>query len=64
MFTVGDVVQLKTGGPRMTVEHIWKNAHGIMTVRCTWFDKGGTEQKTGEFAAASVVAKEVQNAVS
>lgn len=30
---VGDVVQLKSGGPQMTVERIWEE-----DVECVWFD--------------------------
>lgn len=38
-FKVGDVVILKSGGPRMTIEGIDK--YGLSTVKkalCTWFD--------------------------
>lgn len=37
---IGDVVQLKTGGPRMTVEHV-SDVTGF--VRCVWF----VERSTG-----------------
>ena len=35
-FKVGDVVQLKSGGPKMTVASTKSNAAGIL---CTWFDE-------------------------
>jgi uncharacterized protein YodC (DUF2158 family) len=40
----GDVVVLKSGGPKMTVEKIGKNAQGIPTAWCVWFE-GSTPQK-------------------
>lgn len=33
-FKVGDVVQLKSGGPRMTIEAVSENL-----VDCVWFEK-------------------------
>jgi uncharacterized protein YodC (DUF2158 family) len=41
---VGDVVQLKSGGPKMTVESIEANPAGIL---CTWFD--GADKKSSCF---------------
>lgn len=46
-FNVGDVVQLKSGGPLMTVTEVEDT-----TVWCVWFDK--TEQKGGSFIAATL----------
>jgi uncharacterized protein YodC (DUF2158 family) len=52
-FKVGDVVQLKSGGPDMTVaeassvgdkDHVW----------CQWF--GGRKLERGRFPAASLVS--------
>jgi uncharacterized protein YodC (DUF2158 family) len=39
-FKVGDVVQLKSGGPAMTIEGIGKYGFANTNVRakCTWFD--------------------------
>jgi uncharacterized protein YodC (DUF2158 family) len=45
-FAIGDVVQLKSGGPRMTVEEIVDRC-----VTCSWFDK---EQKKGQFNPATL----------
>jgi len=38
--TVGDVVQLKSGGPRMTIEGIGKFGAGSThdKAKCVWFD--------------------------
>jgi len=47
----GDIVQLKSGGPKMTVNgkgttsgHVW----------CTWFDKEGKPQ-SGEFNPIALI---------
>jgi len=41
-FQVGDVVQLNSGGPEMTVSHVGekKFPHGgtVPVVSCTWFE--------------------------
>jgi uncharacterized protein YodC (DUF2158 family) len=36
VFSVGDVVRLKSGGPKMTVSHVGNDAHGRPGVWCTW----------------------------
>ena len=38
-FKVGDVVQLKSGGARMTVSKLFKSPEGREMVQCTWVDK-------------------------
>jgi uncharacterized protein YodC (DUF2158 family) len=38
-FKVGDVVQLKSGGPFMTVVDPGTNEGGKVVVRCAWFDE-------------------------
>ncbi len=43
---VGDVVQLKSGGPKMTIASTKSNAAGVL---CTWFD--GNEVKSSRFPA-------------
>lgn len=48
----GDVVQLKSGGPKMTVTQVGKDALGVMSVSCAWFDK--TEAKRATFPIESV----------
>ena len=42
-FKTGDVVQLKSGGPRMSVDRI----DAEKMVHCSWFDQ--TDRKTGVF---------------
>jgi uncharacterized protein YodC (DUF2158 family) len=45
-FAPGDVVQLKSGGPRMTVERVGKDARTEETmVFCTWFETVGKHQE-------------------
>jgi uncharacterized protein YodC (DUF2158 family) len=38
-FKVGDVVQLKSGGPLMTVIDPGATEGGKVVVRCAWFDE-------------------------
>jgi uncharacterized protein YodC (DUF2158 family) len=47
MFRSGDVVQLKSGGPKMTVTTVTKRG-GRELVICSWFD--GAKQTSGTFA--------------
>jgi len=56
MFKIGDVVVLKSGGPRMTVEKV-----DGTTVHCKWFEKD--KQKQGTFDAA-MLASGVRRAAS
>jgi uncharacterized protein YodC (DUF2158 family) len=36
-FNAGDVVQLKSGGPKMTVTQTGKDSVGSFVVWCAWF---------------------------
>jgi uncharacterized protein YodC (DUF2158 family) len=36
-FKVGDVVILKSGGPKMTIHAVGTDVHGKPMVWCTWF---------------------------
>jgi len=46
-FQTGEVVQLKSGGPKMTVTYVGADAVGQPSADCTWFD--GTKQMQGTF---------------
>jgi uncharacterized protein YodC (DUF2158 family) len=43
-FKPGDVVRLKSGGPRMTVEQVGKTQFGDDGVWCVWFETSGSRQ--------------------
>ena len=50
-FKKGDVVQLKSGGPKMTIDDIGEYGSGNSShirASCLWFDGG--ERKEGEFS--------------
>jgi uncharacterized protein YodC (DUF2158 family) len=49
-FSIGDIVQLKSGGPEMTVQTI-PNA-GTSNYRCQWF--AGKKLETGLFPPGSL----------
>ena len=53
-FDVGDVVQLKSGGPIMTVSGISQLSSGGEAVRCQWFEKN--KPMRGAFKAAMLKA--------
>lgn len=42
LFQVGDVVTLKSGGPKMTVESLEPGSTGLALVQCEWFDHAWT----------------------
>jgi uncharacterized protein YodC (DUF2158 family) len=44
VFKTGDVVQLKSGGPKMTVKQYTARDTGGSIVRCQWFE-GGKHQE-------------------
>ncbi|WP_140984723.1 YodC family protein [Asticcacaulis tiandongensis] len=46
-FTVGDKVQLKSGGPVMIIENIDATL-GKVSVECIWFD-GNSEKRSSYF---------------
>ena len=51
-FKVGDVVQLKSGGPKMTVTQVGNHELYGPTVWCVWFV--GTKQEKGTFPPGSL----------
>lgn len=52
-FKVGDVVELKSGGPLMTVSEI-NAGHEADEIECQWF--GGKKLEVGRFPPESLVA--------
>jgi len=54
-FKVGDVVELKSGGPKMTIEVIDDYGTGHKQARCVWFDKAKREATIFEFATLKKV---------
>jgi len=48
----GGVVQLKSGGPYMTVNSVGDH-YGTLSAWCVWFDK--TKQVTGVFPVNSLI---------
>ena len=45
-FKAGDVVELKSGGPKMTVNKTGQTFGGAFVVWCDWFDGKKMESKT------------------
>lgn len=50
-FAVGDVVQLKSGGPKMVICEL-ETFDGVLQARCEWMYK--TQPCTGVFAVTSL----------
>jgi uncharacterized protein YodC (DUF2158 family) len=42
----GNVVQLKSGGPKMTVSAVYRNADGVPSAYCAWFDGEKAQQQS------------------
>ena len=55
-FKPGDVVQLNSGGPRMTVVAVQSDG----TLRCVWFQEDG-KQDNGVFAQVALRAAKTKN---
>ena len=56
-FQVGDIVQLKSGGPKMTVEHPESAAAvgGEQEIRCRWFANDNDMPRSDRFPAGTLV---------
>ncbi|OLC24864.1 MAG: hypothetical protein AUH71_02105 [Thaumarchaeota archaeon 13_1_40CM_4_48_7] len=60
-FTPGDVVQLKSGGPPMTVERLGKTGENEeVTVYCTWFEQVGKRQELHRESFSPVVLEKYE----
>ena len=53
MFKLGDVVQLKSGGPKMTVTSVGKDDKGNDVIWTVWFDSAEKESH-GHYPANAV----------
>jgi uncharacterized protein YodC (DUF2158 family) len=66
-FVPGDIVQLKSGGPVMTVEQVGKDSMtGQDAVWCTWFEKVGNRQdrKTDTFSPVTLAKRNSPSAAT
>jgi uncharacterized protein YodC (DUF2158 family) len=48
----GDVVELKSGGPDMTVERLYDGGNGEQRAACSWFE--GNKHISGNFPVAAL----------
>ncbi len=51
-FKCGEIVQLKSGGPKMTVNHSTETPKGNTVYSCQWF--AGSKLESGVFAEDSL----------
>ena len=42
-FQIGDTVELKSGGPAMTIASL-DSSMGVLSAHCLWFDRNGNIQ--------------------
>jgi uncharacterized protein YodC (DUF2158 family) len=52
-FKKGDVVVLKSGGPRMTVSQTGEDSYGEQKVWCVWFERNTKHEDTFDPAVLS-----------
>jgi len=59
-FQVGDIVQLKSGGPSMTVDAILgpKDESSGPRLRCYWFERNNLRRYEGEFSPEALAPAE------
>ncbi len=53
-FQVGDVVQLRSGGPKMTVIAAGPDGNGKPEVWCTWFPEKNGKPEHGSFPVEAI----------
>lgn len=58
-FKAGDVVQVVSGGPRITVIDVGKTKLGVLSAWCVWFE--GTKQIEGRFPVVALKHAPVPN---
>ena len=49
VFTVGDLVRLKSGGPLMTVIYMAPREEDAFNVQCTWYSEVANTYNTAAF---------------
>ncbi len=59
-FKVGDIIQLKSGGPIMTVTGSAPDMQGTICVSCVWFVGASRDERRGVFPATAVTAIEAK----
>jgi uncharacterized protein YodC (DUF2158 family) len=52
-FAIGDIVQLKSGGPKMTVTEVFDAPVKTVTYNTAWF--AGSKQERGHFPEEALV---------
>ncbi|BCB26512.1 hypothetical protein SKTS_13980 [Sulfurimicrobium lacus] len=57
-FKIGDIVQLKSGGPRMTVTRVEKAHSGESKIHTTWFVESKPENSVFPFDAIAFCKEE------
>jgi uncharacterized protein YodC (DUF2158 family) len=57
-FKPGDIVQLRTGGPKMTISSVDESSDGTMEANCDWFvaDKETWKEEFSRFPLTSLKA--------
>jgi uncharacterized protein YodC (DUF2158 family) len=51
----GQIVQLKSGGPRMTVESLFNDVHGKRCVKCVWFSQNDLTRDVFQIEALQLI---------
>jgi uncharacterized protein YodC (DUF2158 family) len=54
---VGSIVKLKSGGPKMTVEAVFRDVSKETYVQCSWFE--GDKRVEGQFGLEAIETVEI-----